>query len=215
MAQVVRVEVWDVRRRLREFDLTVDLLHGALKAGFLARASCTAYDPVTTLGTDAWSRTNRRLRELLVPGGWRQDDPSNIPLTINDRRKMSLTATTGDDRTGLVGPNPHTKSRRKGNAMAAALERNRQRGPDLFPETLPEALRLAALTFEYATWMLLFRMSDDEIWCELSLPVVLEDGEIVDWAERIILPQPGIGADDYSRSDDQGPDYDVDVRRRA
>lgn len=215
MAQVVRVEAWDVRQRLRQFDLTVELLHSALKAGFLARASCTAYDPVTTPGTDAWSRTNRRLRELLIPSGWRQDDPSNIPLTINDARAVNLTATTGDDRTGLVGSNPHTRSRKKGNAMGAALERNRRLTPDLFPETLSEARRLAVLTFQYPTWMLLFRMTDDEISCELSLPIILEDGEIVDWAERILLPRPGIEAADYSRTDDRGPDYEVDVRRRA
>lgn len=176
MEQIVRVQPWDVRSRLREFGLTVELLHDALKAGFLARASCTAYDPVTTPGTDAWSRTNRRLRELLVPEGWRKDNPSNIPLTISDDFGVSMTATTGDDGTGIAGMTPHTKSRKKGNAMAAALERNRQSGADLFPETLPEALRLAALTFEYPTWMLLFRMNDDEIWCEFSLPIVMEDG---------------------------------------
>lgn len=215
MAQIIRIETWDVRHRLRDFGLTVEPLHAALKAGFLARASCTPYDPVTTPGTDAWSRTNRRLRELLVPHGWRQDDPSNVPLTINDEQAFALTATTGNDRTGLVGPDPHTKSRRKGNAMFAALERNRRRGPDLFPESLPPALRLAEQTFQYPTWTLLFRMTDDEIWCELSLPITLEDGEIVDWAERILLSQPGIEPGDYSRSDDLGADFDVGVRRRA
>ena len=38
-------------------------------------------------------------------------------------------------------------------------------------------------------WFLLQRVTDETIYAELSLPTAIENGIIVDWEERILLPQ--------------------------
>ena len=38
-------------------------------------------------------------------------------------------------------------------------------------------------------WFLLQRVTDENIYGELSLPTAIENGVIVDWEERILLPQ--------------------------
>jgi hypothetical protein len=145
-------------------------------------AFCTAFDPPIMEGLTRWARTNRFLREELVPRGWRFDNPRNLPRTIHPGGQFAIVATTGDDVTGLAALLPAPKYA-KGYATARAVEVNEQLTLDFgdFDPGLPPRDHLL-------TWLLLFRADDDGFHVELSLPDRIDDGRITRWAERIILP---------------------------
>jgi hypothetical protein len=100
----------------------------------------------------------------------------------------------------------------------AATIRNRIEG-DLFPETLSEELRRIAAVLEYHTWVLLIYITDEGYRAELSLPANMEDGQIIDWDERIFIPDAGEGGGERVAEPDMGnngpPDIDIPVRRKA
>jgi hypothetical protein len=168
--------------RLAELGLSADLLERVVRRADAEAAFCTAFDPPIMEGLTRWARTNRFLREELVPLGWRFDNPRNLPRTIHPRGQFAIVATTGDDVTGLAGLLPAPKYA-KGYATTRAVEVNEQLTLDFgdFDRSLPPHDHLL-------TWLLLFRADDDGFHVELSLPDRIDDGRITRWAERILLP---------------------------
>ncbi len=66
------------------------------------------------------------------------------------------------------------------------------------------------------TWFLLLHRSSDEVRCELSLPSQISaDGRITRWQERIMLPSIPLDSTDVVAVTPQGPDLDIDVKRKA
>jgi hypothetical protein len=131
----------------------------------------------------------------------------------NDETINIITA-TGDELTGLRG-NPRTKTP-KGIYTEAAIERNRFAIGDLFPETLPQSVRQKAAALERPTWVFLIYVTSDEIRGELSHPMSYVGREIAYWSERIIFPKVDPGDRiKIDLPDDQGPDIDVKVTRKA
>jgi hypothetical protein len=206
----------DARRRLAELGVAVEALINALRAGHVARLSCTDNDAPFIPGTEAWRFVLRTLREELLPKGWRKADPGNYSLVVSDKRKINIAVATGDAFTRDSRGTPRTKSP-KGLYTEAVTIRNRYEQPDLFPETLPENVRRAATVLEYQTWILLFFITDDEFRAELSLPNEIEDDQIVSWYERIFIPDEpdDAGGAKVSSTEDSGPDITVPVRRKA
>jgi hypothetical protein len=148
---------------------------------------------------------------LLPTGVWRKSDPANFSLVINDRRRINIVVASGDRLTRRYPGGPKTKSI-KGRDTEAAIVRNNYE-TDLFPETLSEQLRTAATVLEYPTWILLIYITDEEVRAELSLPDEIDDGQIINWKERIFIPDD----DDSPRAElpiDES-DIDVPVRRKA
>ena len=86
---------------------------------------CTALDPPIMEGLTRWGRTNRFLREELIPAGWGFDNPRNLPRTIHPSGEFAIVATTGDELTGLAELLPATKYA-KGYATAQAVGINEQ-----------------------------------------------------------------------------------------
>lgn len=214
MTAQVYTKPWDVGRRLAELGLTVDILHDVARAAHLAKASCTSNDPPTFPGTMGWGRATRRLRELVLPEGWRKDDPANFSMTINDERRVYVVVATGDNLTGRpVGGNPQTKTS-KGLRTEDAVRTNRQL--ELFPDAIPESIRMRPETSAYEAWYLLVDCTPERVYVELSCPSEMEGGKISNWRERII--PPSIDIDPCSvepRPEDFSPDFDVDVKRIA
>jgi len=201
--------------RFEQLGVAVEALQRAVIAGHAARISCTANDAPFIPGTEAWRFTLRTLREELGPRGWRNADPGNYSLIINDKKRINIVVASGDSATRLHHLTPKTKAI-KGLYTEAAAVRNRVEG-DLFPETLSEDLRRVAASLEYPTWVLLTYITDDEFRAELSLPDFVEDGHIANWAERIFIPdaEDPFGSRVTERGPDTGPDIDVPVRRKA
>src|SRR5262249_5687825 len=106
----------------------------------------------------------------------------------------------------------------KGFATAQAVELNGQLTLDFGLE--PDRETGTEVTVpDMATWFLLFRMQNDTIIAELSLPDAIEKGRITNWLERIILPsfpRPDGGpfGDRQSGPDDGPDDIIVEVSRR-
>ena len=177
------LEADDAASRLAELGLSIDLVGRVVRRADAEAAFCTAFDPPIIEGLIRWARTNRFLREELVPLGWRFDNPRNLPRTIHPGGQFAIVATTGDDVTGLAALLPAPKYA-KGDATARAVEVNEQLTldfGDFDPGGLPPRDHLL-------TWLLLFHTGDDGFHVELSLPDRIDDGRITRWAERIILP---------------------------
>ena len=173
--------------RLAELGLSIGLVERVVRRAEAEAAFCTAFDPPIMEGLTRWARTNRFLREELVPLGWGFDNPRNLPRTIHPGGQFAIVATTGDDVTGLAGLLPGPKYA-KGYATIRAVQVNEQLTLDFgdfgdvgHPGDLPPRDHLL-------TWLLLFHAGDDGFHVELSLPDRIDDGRITRWAERIILP---------------------------
>jgi len=169
--------------RLAELGLSIDLVERVVRRADAEAAFCTPFDPPIMEGLTRWARTNRFLREELVPLGWGFDNPRNLPRTIHPGGQFAIVAITGDDVTGLAGLLPGPKYAR-GYATTRAVEVNGQLTLD-FGDFDPGSL----LPRDHLlTWLLLFRITDDGFHVELSLPDRIDDGRITRWAERVILP---------------------------
>lgn len=215
MPVIVHKHAFEARRRLAELGVSYEALTDAVDAGYRARVSCTENDPPFIPGTEAWRFTVRTLRDRLLPLGWRKADPGNYSLVINDARQLNIVVASADAMTCRPDASPRTNSM-KGLYTLAATIRNRA-GEDLFPETLEEEVRRAATVLEYPTWLLLIHIEDEVARAELSLPAEMEDGQVVEWFERIFLPDLLDGGTQISidKESGQGNAIDVPVRRKA
>lgn len=219
MNAVVRVDAWDIRQRLLELDAPLEPLIEAAKAGHSARILCSPNDPPFIPGLDAWRYTLRTLRDLLMATGrWRKDDLGNFSLVINDEKKINIMVASGDGATGRP-PNysPRTKTK-KGLYTKAAVQRNQDPQGALFPQGLPELSSSGqTITLDYPTWIFLIYSTKDELRAELSFPKAFDEkmGEIMGWAERIIIGKIDIDPTEIDDSQDSGPDFDVEVSRKG
>ena len=213
MSTLIHSRSWDAQNRLAEFGLSLEVLQEAAEAGYLGLISCTDNDPPATRGYIAWAHVLRRLREQLIPSGWKRDDSLNFPRTFSEEHRISIVVSTGDDGTGRSHLHPRTKSP-KGQLTEQAVYLNSLQGilkgflPDEETKTLPNSA--------YTTWILLFYVTVAEVRAELSLPSVIRDGEILAWEERIILPPIEVDPSVLERSPevDPGPEIEVPVSRK-
>jgi hypothetical protein len=221
----------EVEARLRELDLTEQLLLDAVKRGFFAWLNCTQNHPPAFAGIMAWGEANCSLREGLVPHGWERYNDRNLPLTIKRETGVALTVSSGDEFTGVEGMVPRTRNP-KGVTIKDATSTNRaQLGLFSDMDGPPEPADLEAIE-EWSTWLLLtYRDTMTRIVrCELSRPIAIGiDGRVDGWAERIILGTIPFDGDevllvhdndrggDGSGSAETGSDdtIHVEVRRRA
>ena len=151
--------------RLAELGLSVDLVERVVRQADAEASFCTPLDPPIMEGLTRWARTNRFLREELIPLGWQFDNPRNLPRTIHPGGQFAIVATTGDDITGLADLLPAPKYA-KGYATTRAVEVNEQLTLDFGD------FDLAGLPprDHLQTWLLLFHVDDDGFHVELSLP---------------------------------------------
>lgn len=79
---------------------------------------------------------------------------------------------------------------------------------------MAQQLREVAALLNHPVWVLLIYITDDECRAELSLPSQI-DGAIIEWAERIFIPDDEVGEAVRQPDDDFGADFDVPVTRKA
>jgi hypothetical protein len=210
----------EVDRRLLDLGLTQEILRDAVRAGELERVSCTPLDPKSFPGTAAWALCVRKLREFLLPRGWKFLNKKNLPLVVDPVRLNAIVVTSGSAATGLADREPTTKYP-QGPATAGQVKVNRQQGV-LFGEARFMPLPLKN---EFVTWLLLIRVEhkpqDDgsvvehRAVCELSLPAEInEKGMVTAWAERIILDTVKLDEPAQRKDDDEEEELDVPVTRR-
>lgn len=171
-------------------------------------------EPPNAEGVTRYNKTNRYIREELMPSGWFPDNTQGYCRTVHPGREWAIVASSGDSDTGLWMPNrsPSTKYR-KGETTEKAVTQN-------FFQTsfdLGQAFQLEAPIDDdgQVVWYLLYNVTEDKIFVELSLPDRIEGGRITHWAERIII-DPIDRASSVSlpigdSPDDGAGDYTVDV----
>lgn len=198
--------------RLSELGLRAEqLTRAVLRADAEAKLS-TDLDPPTMAGLTWYGKTVRFLREELVPAGWGYDNPNNFCRTLHPSGEFAIVVSSGDQFTGLDGLDPSTKYP-KGDTALRAVEQNGQMELwDVSADPDGNADRLS--TSVQRTWYLLYRVTADVIYLELSLPTQIKDGLITSWEERILL-SPVSRHEDQLPDEDPGDDsYEVDVAAR-
>jgi hypothetical protein len=152
------------------------------------------------------------LREQLAVRGWERSNEGGFPTIVGPRKDFALCVSSGDQNTGIAAKIPSTKNH-KGPRTADRVESNAQLL--LFPDMETQ------IRFDdpgISTWFLLFYTDEQEVRSELSLPVVMDGGQISRWKERIILPPISRDGGDGVRKPiepDFGPDIDIEIRRKA
>lgn len=204
--------------RLTELGLSVEIIERVIRRADAEASICTLLDPPIMEGLTRWGRTNRFLREELLPAGWTFDNPRNLPRTIHPSGEFAIVATTGDELTGLLDLLPTTKYA-KGYATVRAVETNGQMSFDFGDFDLDAGDGQARNAGDLLTWLMLFHVDDEGFRVELSLPDAIVEGRITSWAERIILPvfprdDDRLAALLVSASADQDGEIVVEVTRR-
>ena len=128
-----------------------------------------------------------RLREYLLPKGWRRSDENNYSLVISPDDRIAIAVCTGDENTGVPNAMPSNKAHKGSSTMEAIIYNQLELG--LPPETSLPSLPARTNCFQkqQVTWILLVHRAADEVRCELSLPSSFGTGQINDWNERILL----------------------------
>jgi hypothetical protein len=219
----VRVHSYDVRQRLEEFGLTLEILLDAVRAVVAAHANCTENDPPAARLWDGWRMGTRRLRELLRPLGWEKDDADTFSVIINHQAKMRIVVVNSAEGTGLV-PGVPLNLTKKGPRSREAADTNAQLVLNLadFREEYDRHRRMAEAV-KYATWGLCIFADADEVRAELSQAIAFRRGFAVAWEERIILIGDGkppyakiiIAPDDGGSDDGLSPEFPIEIRRRS
>lgn len=173
--------------RLVDLGVTADLLTDALREGDRLARRTSTYDPPILEGLLRWASSTRLLREALVPLGWTFDNPRNLARTIAPRHDIAIVVTTGDDGVGDPNREPGTRHA-KGSATEWAIIGGQLTfgGPSHDQPGLPFAELVSG---PMQTWFLLFAVVGETLRSELSLPRSYEDGRLLRWRERIMLPQ--------------------------
>jgi hypothetical protein len=216
----VLTDPWDVNRRLAELGIPSEILTKAVEASQAARAACTENDAPNFPGIAAWNGGVRSLREDLSLEGWQRLNDTGQPLIVRPDNALALTVTSADENTGRKGEfDPKTNSC-KGPRTLEKVALNGWLFLDMAEE---EAAKLEAINKRRMnTWMLLVHYDKvlGQVRSELSRPVAADqDGIIVGWSERIILPPFDVEPEFVALPDEEsGPDggeIDIDIKRRA
>jgi hypothetical protein len=209
MPQTLLTDPIDVHSRLDDLGVTEQCLREAISAGLAVRSGCTDNHPTNFPGLAMWAEIVKRLRDVLLLDGWVKGEAKGLPLVVRGDGMVAIAVASGDDGTGSVDDAVVPSTRHpKGLATLEVVERNQ-----LLPfDHIPELAQGGAPT---STWLLLHCRRDDEIICELSHPVSMENGFVNEWDERIVLTP--IPIDPTCLPDVEAPpvDSDVVIRRRA
>jgi hypothetical protein len=231
MNRILRTKA-EVAYRLAELGLPETLLREAVSVGIVGWLSCTQNHPASFSGIYAWAETIRALRDRLLLLGWERLNDRNLPLTVNPATKVAITASSGDECTGIENLNPRSRNS-KGNATRELATSNAlQLGLFADMTESPEALVEEAENWD--TWLLLsYRdLRAQTVRYELSRPINIGvDGRVDGWNERIILGEipfdddqfslvtsgvsGGRNSDGSAQLDRQSDIVDVPVRRKA
>lgn len=208
----IHAEPWNVQRRLAELGLTEQNLRDAVMRGQLAWAACNPFHPRIYPPLVGWAETVAALREDLAAAGWEPSDEHNYSVAIDPAGQLAIAVATGNEYTGLVHSSPSTKASKGKHTVSAILVNQAQLTLFETEQARPSAEEAP----ERTTWLLLMYRDDQEIRCELSLPVSIGTDMRVDaWRERIILGSIPRDPQLLEVRPPQQPDLDIPVKRRA
>ena len=212
MASTVYAVPWERNRRLRALGCEYEDLIEVVCACVAGRGGCTANDPISAPGYEAWRLGTRRLRErFLSKEGWQRDGALNIESIVHRERRIRISVVNADEGTGMPLRSPRNRTP-KGVATATVTDLNGQLELGESIPLLADATRSEGLE----TWHLCVFDDGADVRAELSRPVEFASGHFVKFAERILLLQDcdwdGLRAD--TPDDDLGSDVEISIRRK-
>src|SRR5687768_4819659 len=170
----------EVTSRLYELGVSAAALRQAVEYGYQYASSVTLHDPNGAEGSMMWLKTNRGLRDALVPQGWTVSRVKNYETTVHESGSHAIAVAAGNANTGIKDKRVSTK-RERGPATREAVETNYQ--IDMFeadPDAFPHLLRPLTVA-QLHTWLLLQYIDHrkQEIRSELSRPMEMaSDGHV-------------------------------------
>jgi hypothetical protein len=209
MQPAVLHEEYQATQKLSQFGLQSQYFENAIKAGYLAWASCTDNDTPMYPGITFWNHIHRTLRENLIPIGWKKSDEGGYSRIVSPDENFAIAVSSACAGVGNVNYVPSTNP--KGNCTIEIVEHHAVQ-LQLSNTVLESKPRTPRIT----TWFLLFYKDKDEIRMELSLPAVLsKDARIIGWYERVFLDSIPIDNIPLLNQRDFGEDIEVEVRKKA
>ena len=202
----------EIASRLEQLGVTEVALREAIYQGHLQRTRLTLNHPIIYHGLNMWGEVVKALRDQLRAMDWIRKDVGSFALTVNDSLGLAITVASGDEATGIAHAHPTNRSK-KGRNTVDAIEANRQLA--LFEQLPPEVKDEGGGN---QTWVLMHHTDTlrNEIRVELSRPSDIgKDGKITQWAERIILNSIPFDEDLVEIYAPDGPDIEIEVRRKA
>lgn len=207
-----------VLRRLAELGIPAEAVRESVLAGYQLGDFVTDSHPVTYRGMVVWGEITGVFRHRMVDEGWEKDDTDCVPRIVSPDGDVVVVAVRGNCMTGVRNAHEQLSTRRaRGNAGVRIVRINTEQyalqleeggNPKDFISTLG------------GTWFLLYNRVEDVVRMEVSYArAVSGSGALLDWAERLILPDidllnpssPRVGRDTAPPS----PDVDFTVTRRA
>ena len=204
----------DVDIRLRRFGLSEELLLNAIRAGAFARSiNCTTNFPKCYPGLANWAVIVKTLRDDLMAKGWNRYDKDSLEGIVHPDGQTVILVESGDDHTGDPDAEngPSTKYK-KGDGIEKAVGKNYFLRFDASLER--ENQRIRSGESLHSTWFLLHANVRGEIRSELSRPLSIAGGHIIEWSERIILTEIPPESETLMIPEDDPINLDVSVRRR-
>ena len=217
-----RLEVFEpdpdsVRRRLATLGIPMKVLLEAVRVGHHAGDFATAAHPRNFRGILTWGEVTATLRGGLAAHGWGFDDRDNVARVISPDGEVTVVAISGNRFTGLRGKHEQLSTRwPRGSAGVRIIWRNAQRELAL-DSALVRSRNL--LVDGGGTWFLLYNRVGDMLRSELSYAKNVDNqGELIDWRERLILPDIDLATPlpvIMDNTPNTPPDVEVRVSRRG
>ena len=197
--------------RLREMGVVPFHLRDGLRAGPRFLASLTEFDTSVIKGAGVYNAISRELATTHIPLGWEKSDRQGFRRLIHPEGDFSIVVHSGNRFTGVPKMQPANSypfMEGKRQALRQAVFHN-----SLLVSI--EQRHFADVTRNWGrglTYLLLHHITAREIRAELSLPVSVEQGYIVAFRERILLPADRLDDEVGVADIDQGPVADFKIQ---
>jgi hypothetical protein len=199
----------------RLFDLSEAELRETVLACARAYLSESPLHPKGAGGSMAWMEGTKLIRSVMIPKGWRIENPGNQPRVVSPDGKHAITVICGDEHTGNHTRTPMTRNK-KGRQTSQGVSYN-VRQTELFPVSREELQRYSPHS-DQTLWILLFYVDKaaGEVRYELSRPINMSENEKVDdWKPRFIMPSLKLGDNINPEGPEPSSDIDIPVIPRS
>ena len=199
----------EVNNRLRDLGLELGHVRSVIEAMAAGRANSTKNDPSSAPGLLSWIMGVRRLREELLPLGWKREDLDQVPTVVNNDTKVRISVMNTDSGTGLIESSPKPRSK-KGAATERAVSTNQLAFSEILEESSNTFRASDIQRSDIVHWYICVFCEGDLLRAELSCPTRFEEGNFSAFQERIFIQLEG-----YYEELSKVTEFDIPVIRKG
>ncbi|MEZ4230895.1 MAG: hypothetical protein R3B89_17100 [Polyangiaceae bacterium] len=218
LAECIEIQGEGVEERLRELGLPLDSAMDAVRTVGLMHALAVGNHPPWYGGSTAYGESTKVLRDRLMPLGWTRFNFQGSDLTRSPDGSIVIRTRGGNSRVGLPGipGKPAGPKHPIGKATAEMVNDPRvliDGQLDLFRD---EDEPVGDAPPDVKTYWLLTYVDGASLRSELSYALGVKKGKIVDWVERILLPEIHLGDEpEVATEDDQDTEAEIVVTEKS